>query len=293
MEASVKASVKLVAAGVAGLLGVALVRKRAKVVKRRVTHLVFDVDDTLYCRTTNFSHHRNEEVALEFMVTQLGFPDIETARELRYRYFRRTHSTMKALTVAAAEGALPPLPDGSPRGFDQSALAAYWAEHARISEYLTPDPRLIRVLRALKEETDLVLVIFSNGPRPYCLKVLEHLQVLEFFSPDRIFTVEDALPSCKPEPRAFLKILREVGADPSESVMFEDSMKNVRAAKALGMRTCLIVPASAKGPNEDERKTGDIPEASDPAVDVVMNTCGDIEDRLKCLWRGVWAPELC
>ena len=63
------------------------------------------------------------------MVEKLGFKTVEEAAALRSRYFVRYHSTLKALAVAAEEGQLPPLPDGSPRTtFDGDALASYWAE---------------------------------------------------------------------------------------------------------------------------------------------------------------------
>lgn len=51
--------------------------------------------------------------------------------------------------------------------------------------------------------------------------------------------------SCKPEAAAFAAALRHTGADPARTAMLEDSVKNLRAAKALGMTTLLVTGATA------------------------------------------------
>eukprot|EP00537_Pseudo-nitzschia_pungens_P006011 CAMPEP_0172362366 /NCGR_PEP_ID=MMETSP1060-20121228/5987_1 /TAXON_ID=37318 /ORGANISM="Pseudo-nitzschia pungens, Strain cf. cingulata" /LENGTH=357 /DNA_ID=CAMNT_0013084859 /DNA_START=69 /DNA_END=1142 /DNA_ORIENTATION=+ len=163
------------------------------------------------------------------------------------------------------------------------------------------------------------LVAFSNGPRSYVTKVLDQLGLLELFGTDRrskdgalVWGVDDVLPHCKPEAEAFCKIfakLKERASNhnhnhsnsnsnsnsnnnnnnnnsnekvlPSECVMVEDSMKNVRAAKALGMKTVLIT-----GSREEGRiLPGDAPEADDPAVDLAVATVEEMVERLPGLWK--------
>ena len=55
-------------------------------------------------------------------------------------------------------------------------------------------------------------------------------------------TMEDV---CKPDPAAFAAAIRKIGADPSRTAMFEDSVKNLKTAKALGMTTVLITGPTA------------------------------------------------
>ncbi len=50
---------------------------------------------------------------------------------------------------------------------------------------------------------------------------------------------------CKPEAAAFKIALDRIGAAPERTAMFEDSVKNLRTAKALGMTTLLISGATA------------------------------------------------
>ena len=70
----------------------------------RIRTILFDVDDTLYDKTTGFSDHRNNYGVQQFMVRHLNFPDVESAKRLRDEYFQRYHSTAKALMVAEQEG---------------------------------------------------------------------------------------------------------------------------------------------------------------------------------------------
>ena len=160
------------------------------------------------------------------------------------------------------------------------------------------------------------LVAFSNGPRSYVIKVLDKLGLLDLFGSESsnnsdnansssnlncndgafIWGVDDVLPHCKPEPEAFQKIFdklsksindinngnNNIKINPEECIMVEDSMKNVRAAKALGMKTILIT-----GSREEGRiLPGDAPTADDPAVDVAFATIEEMTTRLPGLWKN-------
>mmetsp|Transcript_21006 Transcript_21006/g.43819 ORF Transcript_21006/g.43819 Transcript_21006/m.43819 type:complete len:255 (-) Transcript_21006:19-783(-) len=249
-----------------------------------ITHLLFDIDDTLYPVTNGFTQHRNYGVACQFMVDHCGFENLEAATVFRNKYFEKYHSTIKALTVAAEEGALPPNDDGSKRGFNAADLANYWVSGCKFDEYIKVNEKLIEALKELKESSTVKLCIFTNGPRAYGLRVLEALKVREFFDDADIYGVDDVMPVCKPEPAAFRKVLEGIGCDdPSKCVMFEDSMKNVRASKEVGMKTVLIMADSSL------HDVGDVPVADDPNVDVVMSGIGEMKEKLSCLWRGEWA----
>ena len=116
-----------------------------------ISALIFDVDDTLYPITNGFTAHRLQDVAIKFMVEELGFADEAEARVVREHYFDRCNSMMKALTVAASEGAFPHHADGTPRAFDGEALAAFWVSHCRFGDFIARDDALAEVLISLKE----------------------------------------------------------------------------------------------------------------------------------------------
>jgi len=250
-----------------------------------IKYLVFDIDDTLYPVTNGFTQHRLNEVALQYCVDRLGFKSALAADEFRRPYFEKYHSTLKALSVAGQEGALPLNEDGTARVFDGDDLSRYWAERCRFDEFLTKDERIIGALSSLAAVQGLTLVAFTNAPRMYGVRVLEALGVSHCFKDQHIFAVDDLLPLCKPMPESFTKVLELVGCrDPKEAVMFEDSMKNVRAAKAIGMRTVLI------DAGETPSFGADSPDPSDASVDVALREAGDLRERLPCLWEKRWDP---
>mmetsp|Transcript_54893 Transcript_54893/g.81674 ORF Transcript_54893/g.81674 Transcript_54893/m.81674 type:complete len:143 (+) Transcript_54893:90-518(+) len=94
-----------------------------------ISTIIFDVDDTLYDVGCGFTHHRNTDGAVNFMVDKLNFPSREAAQALRDEYFERFHATAKGLQVADTEGRLP---SGAPK-FEPKDLSTYWAENLDFS----------------------------------------------------------------------------------------------------------------------------------------------------------------
>eukprot|EP00567_Pseudictyota_dubia_P018284 CAMPEP_0197444282 /NCGR_PEP_ID=MMETSP1175-20131217/9811_1 /TAXON_ID=1003142 /ORGANISM="Triceratium dubium, Strain CCMP147" /LENGTH=288 /DNA_ID=CAMNT_0042975049 /DNA_START=158 /DNA_END=1027 /DNA_ORIENTATION=+ len=261
----------------------------------KITTVIFDVDDTLYDVSTGFTAHRNTDGAVNFMMDRLNFPTREAAQELRDEYFQRYHATAKALKVADEEGRLPP---GAPK-FDPLELSQHWADNLDFSYLGTKETysELRSVLQSLQESSDseIKLVAFSNGPRAYVLRALREMGLDTIFPDNLVYAVTDLLPHAKPEPEAFLEIFRRLGGvSPEECVMVEDSMKNIRAAKKLGMKTVLVAGKGAltcgdKGDGAEAAeatKTGDAPNASDPSVDVAVEVAAEMKDAIPGLWES-------
>mmetsp|Transcript_30140 Transcript_30140/g.54540 ORF Transcript_30140/g.54540 Transcript_30140/m.54540 type:complete len:281 (+) Transcript_30140:100-942(+) len=249
-----------------------------------ITTLIFDVDDTLYDVGTSFTSHRNEFGAQSFMVKQLGFASYEDAKRLRDEYFERYHSTAKALTVAEQEGRLP-----NGQHFDPQDLAEYWATSLDFDMIKdSVNPKFANDL----QDCNLNMVAFSNGPGKYVRRVLKELDLDGVFG-DQVFAVDDVLPFCKPEKEAFEFIFTKVGCKAKECVMIEDSMKNVRKAKELGMKTVLVIGKGRSNGNNlnagaddaEATKPGDAPIADDPAVDVAIESVDELRSVLPGLWQ--------
>ena len=185
--------------------------------------------------------------------------------------------------MAESEGRLPPLPSnvtllpGRTRRFDPEDLDEYWANNLNFSLLSGPDPKCIEIFNEMNNKS-LNIVGFSNGPRKYVTRVLKEIGLDSFFPPERLFAVNDVLPYCKPDPGSFQFVLDKVGVAPEECVMVEDSMKNIQAAKSIGMKTILIVGKGRKrgnGMSESQQnaddaeatKAGDAPDMNHPAVD--------------------------
>lgn len=232
-----------------------------------------------------FTAHRNGYGAQSFMVNKLGFGSYREAKELRDAYFDRYHSTAKALAVAEQEGKLPP-----GYHFEARDLAEWWADNLDFS--LLGGPSDENFQKDLNE-CSLTIVAFSNGPGAYVKRVLKELGLDDVFC--WLFAVDDVLPYCKPEPEAFQCVLDKVGCKAEECVMIEDSMKNIRKAKMMGMKTVLVmgrsrenlvnVSSNVTADDAEAAKPGDAPVANDPAVDVCIETVDELRVVLPGLWQ--------
>ena len=268
--------------------------KTFKSSKNIIDTLVFDVDDTLYTFECGFTVYRNTKVIEDYMVAKLGFKDRAAAKAFRDPLFKIHHSSVKIFQLASDNGTLPLRPDGTRAVFDPEDLSK-WFANCNIRKYLEQcvDSKLFEALRELKN-AGLKIVAFSNGPRTYCLKVLEVLKLLPLFDENMIFGVDDTMPLAKPNPNAFRYVLSQVGSLARHSVMFEDSMKNIRAAKSIGMKTCLVTgkPESATKAMAQPVKAGDMPDPCDQAVDYSLQLCGELRERMPFLWRKRWRPQV-
>jgi len=198
--------------------------------------------------------------------------------------------------------------------FDANELDEYWARNLDFSLLGGPDPKCIDFFDFISNNDDnntnnkktknwkLNIVAFSNGPRKYVCRVLNEIGLDSYFPPENIFAVTDVLPNCKPDQASFELVLDRIGAKAHETIMVEDSMKNIRMAKALGMRTILVVGQGRSSSrrmtdvnNQTEsdklihdvdvvnRADNDAPDASDSAVDAYVEMVSEIGDVLS-LW---------
>ena len=241
-----------------------------------VDTLIFDVDDTLYPVSSGFSKHRNGPIVAKFMVDELGFETEAEALALRDEVFRATHSTLKGLTLASQEGRLP-------KKFEEPMLGEYWAAHCDFDAYLPRNNEFRDQLGELRE-LGYKLVVFSNAPRKYARRCLDSLGLREFFRDEFIFGVEDVMPACKPEAAAFRTVLDAVGSDAESSIMFEDSLKNIRACRALGMR-CVFVEEEVGG---EAALLGDAALSGDADLyEAKIRRIADLKKAAPWLWEKV------
>ena len=120
----------------------------------------------------------------------------------------------------------------------QEAFTAYC--RAGAETFLKPDAALADCLRAMPYRK----VVMTNTSETEGMKALTALG-LDASSSDAFEKVYGGIftaPACKPQREAFEKVFADLGrdVDPRRCVMFEDSMKNVKAAKSFGMTTVFV-----------------------------------------------------
>lgn len=92
-------------------------------------------------------------------------------------------------------------------------------------------PGIVELISALRQKYRIVLL--SNASAEQLLPVMQHLGLDKLF--ERTF-ISSQIGLMKPDPEAFLRVVKELGVDPHECVMIDDAKHNIDSAVALGMQ---------------------------------------------------------
>lgn len=99
-----------------------------------------------------------------------------------------------------------------------------------------PYPGAGETLAALQQR-GFRLALVTNKPLVAARQILEQLGLAEFLP---VVIGGDSLPHRKPHPAPLLEAARQLGVDPTRSLMVGDNIHDVEAAKAAGIR-CIAV----------------------------------------------------
>lgn len=80
----------------------------------------------------------------------------------------------------------------------------------------------------------------ATNASPENLKHLIHSMKFDQFFGKNIYCIADVENKAKPDPAVFLHAAKQLGVDPSECIVFEDSLYGFQAAKAAGMK-CIAI----------------------------------------------------
>ena len=207
-------------------------------------YLIFDLDDTLYPRGSGVMEEIRRLI-LRYMTERLGMP-AEEAKALRLRYLAEYGTTMAGLLRH--------------QHIDPDDYLEYVHDFP-IQCYLRTNEELDAVLEAIP----LQKAIWTNATRAHAHRVLSVLGIRRHFS--RIVDVRDMNYMSKPAPEVYHCLLKLLGAEGPECVLVEDSVRNLRPAKAVGMTTVLV-----DGEGDED-------------VDFVIGRVEEIGDVMRTLWE--------
>ena len=106
-------------------------------------------------------------------------------------------------------------------------------------------PGLLLLLDELNE-SDFLLGLASSSPYRVIKFVLDKFSLNEFFS---VVVSGEFVKLGKPHPDIYLHTAKELGVNPRECVVIEDSINGLKSAKAAGMQ-CIAVPDKRLGQKE-------------------------------------------
>ncbi|PWA40758.1 HAD-like domain-containing protein [Artemisia annua] len=240
--------------------------------------LLFDVDDTLYSRSSGLSSQCTINIR-EYMVNKLGMEESKVP-EICAQLYRDYGTTMAGLWAFGYK-------------FDNDD---YHSDvHGRLPyENLKPDP----VLRTLLHSLPIRKVIFSNANEAHVAEVLHRLGLEDCFddvicfeslNPTNEITNPDASKGCvieydsesadglrespivcKPFENAFQQAFQMANINPHKTIFFDDSIRNIQASKLTGLTTVLV--------GSSQRKNG---------VDYALESIHNIREALPELWESV------
>ncbi len=201
--------------------------------------IVFDLDDTLYPRGSGVMEAIGDQIQA-WVRKELDLSRQE-ATELRRRYLRQYGTTMGGLMTE--------------HGVDVGRYLSF-VHDIPVEEYLEPNPALARMLGQIP----LRKVIYTNATLEHGLRVLRALRVTDQF--ERVIGIQEVGLRNKVSREAYERMLALLEAHPAGCIMVEDSPRNLRAAKALGMTTVLV----------DAREDGALGGADDHCIDFAVDT---------------------
>jgi putative hydrolase of the HAD superfamily len=186
---------------------------------------IFDLDNTLHNATPHIFPHINRSMTA-YLQKHLGLDEVAAA-ELRRHYWTRYGATLLGLMRH--------------HGTDPRHFLLDTHRFDDLERMVVCEPRLRNVLTRLPGRK----FVFSNAPVDYSRAVLKALCIADLF--DGVFTIERTRYRPKPDCYGFLRLTRAHHIKPQRCIMVEDTLRNLRTAKKLGMKT-VWVSRSARAP---------------------------------------------
>ena len=188
---------------------------------------IFDLDNTLYpARADLFG--RIDRRMTAFVQELLGL-EADEAYRVQKAYFMGHGPTLAGLMTE--------------HQVDPHAFLAY--VHDVEMDVLEEDAPLAAAIAQLPGRK----LVFTNGDKPYALKVLDRLGLGESFEAVHDLHAMDLVP--KPNPSAYRGLCDAYDIAPERALFVEDMARNLLPAKAIGMATVWIDNGSEQAPDSD------------------------------------------
>lgn len=208
--------------------------------------IVFDLDGTLYPHTNGYEAHVRSKI-FEYMRLRLGV-ELGREEETWKPLFERHNQSLKGLR----------------EGGYQVNVEEYW-EFIRKDDgrKLVPDERVQLSLSSMPCRKKVLL---TNCNEKQAWEALCTLQLDRFFDEENVFGATFMGDHCKPEPIVFERMLERIEARPERCILIEDSLKNLKQGKNMGMTTVYVT-----GP--DAKLTDSIKKELETHADAVVSEC--------------------
>lgn len=188
---------------------------------------IFDLDNTLYPARANLFALIDQRMTA-FIADFLNVDAVE-ARRIQKEYFLGHGTTLAGLMAEHA--------------VDPAAFLSF--VHDIEMDALEENAPLAAALAQLPGRK----LVFTNGDKPYALKVLDRLGLGQSFEAVHDIHAMDLVP--KPAASAYAGLCAAFGIDPTRALFVEDMARNLKPAKAIGMATVWVDNGSEQDHDAD------------------------------------------
>jgi putative hydrolase of the HAD superfamily len=180
-------------------------------------YILFDLDETLYPPGSGLLQQIGQRIQA-WLCNHLAL-EWDEASALRSDYFDRYGTTLGGLLTE--------------REVDAGDFLTF-VHDIPVEAYVGPNPALSAMLNAIP----LRRVVYTNGTAEYAWRVLRALELTACF--ERVIGIEQVGLRSKLYRDAYERALALIGVQGDECIMVEDSVRNLRPAKELGLTTVLV-----------------------------------------------------
>lgn len=182
-------------------------------------YLIFDLDETIYPRSSGLMQAISARIN-QYMIEKMGMPP-EIVSDLRHEYWEKYGTTSRGLQIL--------------HHIDVDEYMQF-VHDVPLGNYIGPDAALDEALAALPQRK----VIFTNATAGHAHAVLKTIRVAHHFEAtyDAFFVGNES----KPAMGGYRRLLEALNTPARACLMVEDTARNLRPAKELGMTTVLVDP---------------------------------------------------
>jgi putative hydrolase of the HAD superfamily len=185
---------------------------------------LFDLDNTLHDARPHIFPHLNRSMT-QYMMRHLDL-DEAGAGALREQYWRRYGATLLGLMRH--------------HGVDPHHFLWHTHQLPELARMIVAERGLRLCLKRLHGRK----ILFSNSPAHYAQAVLDVLGIGHLF--DAVYTIERTRFRPKPALAGFRALMARERLVPERTIMVEDLLDNLVAARKLGMKTAWITRESRR-----------------------------------------------
>jgi putative hydrolase of the HAD superfamily len=191
--------------------------------------VLFDLDNTLYPPECGLLQHLDARI--DAFVSEYQGISLDETRALRKRYVQEYGTTLQGLQAE--------------HGLTPAIYLSAVHDNVELEQFLTRDEALLAALTAIEIEK----VVFTNAPGEYARRVMACLGLDEHFR--HVIDLEFHNYHGKPFREAYERVIAHLDVIAEECLLVEDTYRNLRAAKELGMITVLVSTSGAAGEHAD------------------------------------------